>query len=448
MYKQPFSTTRALWLCLMLALLFPNLAHSNERGEMYYLKVTPTAKDWTYATNEEIVFHVEAKKFGQPISALQVRYEIGQELMTPSQKGEVQLTNGTATIKGFKAKKPGFYTCRIFTTIDGKEKTVYATAGVAPEKIKAVTKMPKDFDAFWQKAREEQLDIPLEPIITLQAEECTSDYDVYHVSFQNMKKGNSWRGVSRVYGMLSVPKKAGQYPAVLEVPGAGVRAYHANSNAKRGAIFLTIGIHGIPVNVRDDAFYKGLATGALSGYFNYQLESKDDYYYKRVYLGCVRAIDFIEQLPKYNGEDLLVTGGSQGGALSIVTAGLDQRVKYLAPLFPALCDMAAYTKGQTGGWPHMFRDFDASVKPNWVENIAYFDVVNFARKLTAKGFYSWGFNDNVCPPTSMYAAYNEITAPKELTLFQDTGHWTYAEQAAMRYNWIFEQFKNAHQGSK
>ena len=58
----------------------------------------------------------------------------------------------------------------------------------------------------------------------------------------------------------------------------------------------------------------------------------------------------------------------------------------------------------------------------------YYDVVNFARRVTAPGLYSWGFNDETCPPTSMYAAYNVITAPKRLMLAYDTGHRTTQEQ--------------------
>jgi cephalosporin-C deacetylase len=55
------------------------------------------------------------------------------------------------------------------------------------------------------------------------------------------------------------------------------------------------------------------------------------------------------------------------------------------------------------------------------------------------GWYSWGFNDNVCPPTSMYAAYNVIKAPKELHLFQETHHWTFPEQREQAWNWLYEK---------
>ena len=98
-------------------------------------------------------------------------------------------------------------------------------------------------------------------------------------------------------------------------------------------ITLEIGIHGIPVNL-DNQVYENLGSGALSAYWTIRMNNRDTYYYKRVYLGCVRAVDFIFSLPEFNGTDIAVTGGSQGGALTIVTAGLDKRIKYLAAHLP------------------------------------------------------------------------------------------------------------------
>ena len=71
----------------------------------------------------------------------------------------------------------------------------------------------------------------------------------------------------------------------------------------------------------------------------------------------------------------------------------------------------------------------------------YYDVVNFAKALTVPGWYTWGFNDETCPPTSMHAAYNAITAPKEMALYPETGHWFYPEQRARMNAWLLDQLK-------
>ncbi len=260
--------------------------------------------------------------------------------------------------------------------------------------------------------------------------------DVYHVSMLNA-------GRSRVFGLLALPKAAGKYPAILGVPGAGVHKIGPMIElAEKGAITLAIDIHGIPLTLDPDV-YAALANGALNGYWTYNLDSRERYYYRRVYLGCVRANDYLTSLPEWNGRDLAVTGGSQGGALSIVTAGLDPRVKALAASYPALSDMAGYTEGRAGGWPHVFRAAGEGSHrtPEKLAAAAYYDVVNFARRLKAPGMYSWGYNDQTCPPTSMYAAYNVIRAPKQLVLALETGHGRVPEQTDVINGWLQEFIK-------
>ena len=109
-------------------------------------------------------------------------------------------------------------------------------------------------------------------------------------------------------------------------------------------------------------------------------------------------------------------------------------MKYLAAFYPALCDLTGYYSNRVGGWPHMFRDLKASKEK--LETAKYYDVVNFAKNVKVPGFYSWGFNDVVCPPTSTYSAYNSITAPKELFISQETGHWSYPELAEKSKQWL------------
>ena len=203
-------------------------------------------------------------------------------------------------------------------------------------------------------------------------------------------------------------------------------------------ITLQIGIHGIPV-IQPQEVYDSLGRGGLNGYPTFGLDSRERYYYRRVYAGTLRANDFLTSLPEWDGRNLGVTGGSQGGALAIVTAGLDRRVTRLAAYYPALSDLTGYLNGRAGGWPHMFR---ATEGPNVHRDEAkiatrrYYDVVNFARRVTATGLYSWGYNDETCPPTSMYAAYNVITASKRLMLAYDTGHRTTQEQVDEVNDWL------------
>ena len=399
--------------------------------------VAPDHTDWTYTPGEKVKFNITVLQNGNAVKNAIVKYETGPEKMDPEKKDSLVLANGTFTVDGGTMKSPGFLRCIATAFVNDKTYRGLGTAAFSPLKIEPAITNPSDFNNFWEQAKADLAKIPLDARVTLMPERCTENVNVYHVNLQNFKLG------TRLYGILCVPKKEGKYPAFLQVPGAGARPYNGDiANAEKGFITFQIGIHGIPVNM-DVSVYNNLMAGALAGYWNYNLDDRDRYYYKRVYLGCVRANDFIVSLPQYDGTNLGVTGGSQGGALSIVTAALDPRVKYLASFYPALADLTGYLKGRAGGWPHLFNKDNLAFN-NTKEKIAtagYYDVVNFARLLKVPGMYSMGFNDETCPPTSMYAAYNVITSPKELFIVQETGHWTYPEQNEKLTNWLVGKLK-------
>lgn len=423
-------------LFVILLLIQLQALNAQPRQEIVKINIAPDHDDWIYEVGEQARFNVSVFKYGNLLTNLEIRYEIRPEKMDPVKEETMMLKRSETMIKAGTMETPGFLRCWVRVTVDGKEYSNMATAAFSPEKIEPTATLPKDFKSFWEQAIEENNEIPMDVKMTLLPERCTEKVDVYHVSLQNYKKG------SRIYGILCKPKKVGAYPVVLEVPGAGVRPYYGRVGlAEEGVISFQIGIHGIPVTL-EPYIYNNLRYGALDGYWNANLDDKDKYYYKRVYLGCVRAVDFVTSLPEYDGYNLAVTGGSQGGALSIITAGLDKRIKFLAANYPALSDLSGYLDGRAGGWPHMFHPNDSSNYTDAkIETAMYYDVVNFARQVTQKGWYSWGFNDTVCPPTSMYSAYNVVTGIKELHLFQDTGHWTYPEQNTMKKRWLLDQLK-------
>ncbi len=395
--------------------------------------VTPDNENWQYAEGRKVRFTVQVLHHYQGLKGIFAHYEVGPEKMEPVLRDSVLLDGEPFTVDAGTLKSPGFLRCVVTVGFEGRRYRGLATAGFSPEKITPTVDYPSDFLSYWQTAKAELAKVPVNARMTLMPEKCTEDVNVYHVSLQNF-------GNSRLYGILAVPRKEGRFPAVLEVPGAGVRAYNPDITlAARGFITFVVGIHGIPVTM-DPGIYIDLGSGALREYWTFNMDNRDRYYYKRVYLGCVRANDFITSLPQFDGTNLAVTGGSQGGALSIITASLDKRVKFLGAYYPALCDVTGYLYGRAGGWPHFF-DRNNSVYHNIrekLETIRYYDVVNFARNLDVPGFYSWGFNDETCPPTSMFAAYNQIVAPKKLFLVHETGHWTYPEQGNRLTEWITE----------
>jgi cephalosporin-C deacetylase len=417
----------------------PVPAHAVGRLATVQVRVAPDHRDWTYQPGENVKFTVTVTADNEPLEGATVTYKVGPEMLPMQEKTATAAADGTVVIDGGTLKVPGFIRCIVTAEFGGKTYRGLATAAFSPEKIQPTQTEPADFDAFWDAGKAELAKVPLEPDITLMPEACTPAVNVYHVSFRTI--GSSGQYVSRIYGILCEPKAPGKYPAVLRVPGAGVRPYSGSKDlAARGVITLDIGIHGIPVNLAP-GLYDQLRTGALNGYHLYNLDNKDLYYYRRVYLSCIRANDFLVSREMYDGQNLVVTGGSQGGQLTIVTTALDSRVKGLAPQFPAYCDVTGYLHGRAGGWPHMFRP-DAKTGENFhatpakIATTSYYDVVNFAKRVKVPGHYTWGYNDEVCPPTSMYAAVNQITAPKELVLALEANHPIIPEQTEAVAKWI------------
>ena len=424
---------------LLLLFLLPATLLAQPVERLVKVVVAPDRANWTYKTGEPVRFIINVLQHGNPVPNASVRYEIGPEQMPATKTETVAITTGQLTVDGGTMQTPGFLRCVAKVQLDGKEYRGLGTAGFSPADIKPTVENPADFQAFWDAGKAELAKIPLDARMTLMPERCTEKVNVYHVNLQNW----AYNSNSRLYGILCVPKAAGKFPALLQVPGAGVRPYGGDiANAEQGVVTFQIGIHGVPVNM-DPAVYVNLSAGPLAGYPMFNLDDRDRYYYKRVYLGCVRAVDFLASLPQVDANRMAVTGGSQGGALSIVTAALDSRIKQLGVYYPALSDVTGHLSGRAGGWPHMFTGGNNTWtnKAEKIKTTGYYDVVNFARRVQVPGRYAWGFNDETCPPTSMYASYNQIVAPKTLELFLDTGHWTYPEETERMNAWLLEQLK-------
>lgn len=422
---------KVLITLLTFVLVLPTSAQI--RGNNITVTVTPDHKDWNYQVGEKANFVVNVLRSGTLIDNATIDFEAGPEMYPDVKKQGVVLKDGSMKWTG-AMKTPGFYRLRVVAHIDGKDYTGACTAAFSPEKLLPATQCPADFDLFWKKALDEARANDLDPHRELLPDRCTKDVNVYEVSFVNNHPG------SRIYGILCVPVKEGKYPALLRVPGAGVRPYSGDVwTASQGAITLEIGVHGIPVTMKQSV-YTDLNQGALNGYWESNLDQPEKNYYRRVVTGAVRAVDMIASLPEWNGHDVGVTGSSQGGFLSLAVAALDKRITFFAPVHDAMCDYESALKGVACGWPHYFYGVN-NPDMKKVEGARYYDGVNFARRITCPGWFSFGYNDDVVPPTAAYATYNVVTAPKTLSIYQMTAHFWFQEQWDEWENWLLKQMK-------
>ena len=436
--NRTFRYTRLSHLSLLLLLSLFSLtslrSFAQPQERLYHISVYPQSGEWTAKEGDKVKFNVVLTRCNMPTGDFEVTYDISEDMMKAHKTGKLRLKNGVGTIDAGTMNKPGFLRCCVYWKNNGHDYKGIGTVGFSPEKLQPVTQQPADFHEFWEKNITAARKWDLTPTMQLMPEKCTPNVNVYHVSWAN----NDWG--SRMYGTLSMPKAPGKYPAILKLPGAGVRAYHGEtSRAEKGFIILEVGIHGIPVNMPADV-YHNLYQGALKGYHSFNIDDRDRFYYKRVITGCVRAIDFIETLPEYNG-NLAAFGGSQGGGLSIIMAGIDPRVKGLVSYYPAMSDMAGYTAKRAGGWPHTMKN-EKFHTPEIIKTLSYFDAASFARDIKVPGHYIFGYNDMVCPPTPTYSVYNVIDAPKELDIAETSEHYAYIEGSTACWKWVMNFLRN------
>ena len=418
---------------LLIALMAFLPLQAQIRGNNIVVTVEPDHQDWKYNVGETAKFVVEVRRSGTLIEGVSIDYSAGPE-MYQNEKKSLTLKDGSLKLQG-KMSSPGFYRVDVTAHVDGKDYKGACAAAFSPEQLQPSTIMPGDFEAFWQQAIADARKTDLDPTKRLLPERCTKDVNVYEVSFNNARWG------SRTYGILSVPVKEGKYPALLRVPGAGVRPYGGDIyTASQGAVTLEIGIHGVPVTM-EQKVYTNLNEGALNGYWEFGMDNRDKSYYKHVIVGCIRALDYIEQYTPWNGKECGVTGSSQGGFLSLVTAGLDKRITCYAPVHAALCDHTASLKGVACGWPHYFYWNKGKGMEKQIECSRYYDGVNFARLINGqqKGWFSFGYCDDVVPPTTAWVTYNIVKGPKEISPYQMTWHFWYQEQWDEWEQWLLTQ---------
>lgn len=435
---------KTIFLLLAFILAMNMSGVQNIKAENYpyksdYLWLTvPDHADWLYQTGENAKVEVSFCKYGIPRDG-ELKYSIGNDMLQPDKHGSVKLKNGRAVINMGTKKTPGFRDMKLSVSLDGKTYEHHIKVGFSVDKIKPYTQEPQDFRSFWQKNVEELKQVPMSYTKELYKDYCTDKIDCYLVKLQIDKMGHS------MYGFLFYPKNAqpGKHPVVLCPPGAGIKTIKDPMRnkyyAENGFVRFEVEIHGLDPRISSETF--GEISRAFNdrngGYLANGLENKDIYYMKHVYVGLVRCIDFLTSLPEWDSKNVAVQGGSQGGALAIIAAGLDSRVTQCVANHPALSDMAGYAaKGGTGGYPHFCRQPQILSNKDCLNTLAYFDVVNFARYVKAPTYLTWGYNDVTCPPTTSYAVWNTLKCTKESLLTPINEHWTTAETNRGQMEWI------------
>ncbi len=374
----------------------------------FKLEVLADRDEAIYKKGEKITFKVRLLDQGQPVAGKELTYSIKGD-GDLRQNGKLTSAAEPVTIET-KLDLPGFVLCRVEgKTDDGKATVGLGGAGVDPLEIKPGEPVPDDFDAFWDQAKAELAQVPMQAKLTpveIKDKNLQGRVECFDVQID-------CAGGKPVSGYLALPKGAAakSLPIVISYHGAGVRSSgQPLGRAAKGQLALDINAHGIE-NGKPEDFYKGLADGALKDYRTRDSDDPQKIYFRGMFLRVLRSLEYMKSRPEWDGKILVVTGTSQGGGQSLVAAGLDPQITMCAAFVPAICYHVGILHGQESGWPRFIK-LNKEGKPEnpaVVKTVPYYDAANFASRIkTAECFLSTGFIDTTCAPTSVYVAFNNI----------------------------------------
>jgi cephalosporin-C deacetylase len=384
--------------------------------------VKPDHENGIYGPNEKVTWTVDftGDRTGLPALA----YVVKEDGQVEVGKGTVDVSAGPMTITASRST-PGILVAQIYPAAKTSGYSVAAGGAViAPDQISLSTPVPADFDAFWQSKLKELAAVPVNPVVApedISSIKYTGSIDFYKVMLDNING-------THVYGQMARPKAGKKFPAMLIVQSAGVYPLDKTpviASAKAGWLVLNIIAHDLPIDEPPD-FYNKLKATTLKDYQFIGCDDRDKAYFLRMFLSCVRAVDYLTSRPDWDGKILLVTGGSQGGFQSFATAALCPQITDVAVSVPAGCDLLGPLANppRAFGWPYwssswMPKELD---KKKIEETAGYYDGINFAARIHCPTLACVGLIDDTARPTGVIAAYNAIKAPKELLILPLSDH--------------------------
>lgn len=343
-------------------------------------------------------------------------YAIKRGGATPAGQGTVFFNNGGATLAA-SLKEPGALLAEVTAkTADGKDLKALGGAVVSPEKIKPSAPCPADFDAFWKAKLGELAAVPPHPVLA-PATSGKSGVQYWQLTLDNI------RG-TKIRGHLARPAQGQKFPAILFVQYAGVYPLPKNSAvgaASEGWLALNISAHDLPLE-EPQAFYDQQNNGPLKNYTAIGNDDREKSYFLRMFLACHRAVEYLAQRPDWNGKTLVVSGTSQGGLQTFVTAGLNHKVTALLAMVPAGCDNTGALAGRRPGWPYWMSSAAGKDQQKALETSKYFDGVNFAARVKCPALVGIGLIDTTSPPEGVWSAVNLMQGPKEVVALPLAAH--------------------------
>jgi cephalosporin-C deacetylase len=281
-----------------------------------------------------------------------------------------------------------------------------------------------DFDAFWQSTLQQTRQFPLNAQFT-PVDFGLQTLEAFDVVFNGF-------GGQPVRGWLLLPRvRSEPLPAIVEYIGyGGGRGFPTDWLfwPSLGYAFLVMDTRGqgsawrhgdtpdLPIDGANPSFPGFMTQGILD---------PRTYYYRRLYSDAVRAVETIRIHPEIDATRVAVTGGSQGGGLALAVSGLAPEVKAVMPDVPFLCHFRRATEITDADPYHEIVRY-CKVQRDKAERVfhtlSYFDGLNFAARAWAPALFSVALMDNICPPSTVFAAYNHYAGMKDIRIYTYNNH--------------------------
>ncbi|MBC2605008.1 acetylxylan esterase [Pelagicoccus albus] len=283
---------------------------------------------------------------------------------------------------------------------------------------------PADFDDYWQKALAELNQVKPEYTLTPSSKIVASYAECFDLVFKGV-------GGADIYAQYLRPKGAENAPILLQFHGYSANAgdwYEKLGYVAEGFCVASMDCRGQGGLSTDPG---GVSGTTLNGHIVRGLEDPDPkkLLFRSIFLDTVQLARTIISFEETDENRLAVTGGSQGGALTLACAALEPRVKYAAAMFPFLCDYQrvwemdlAKKAYEELSYYLRRRDPQHENVQAMFEKLGYIDIQHLAPRIQATTLFGTGLMDDVCPPSTQFAAYNRISAPKSMEIFPDFGH--------------------------
>src|SRR4051812_15110274 len=290
---------------------------------------------------------------------------------------------------------------------------------------------PADFDAYWAAALRELDATDPQPQLRPNSTVVARDIECFDLWFTGV-------GGARIYAKYLRPKTIfpatpQKCPAVLQFHG-----YSGHSGdwfdklgwPAAGFCFAAMDCRGQGGRSEDNSSVKGTTQ---RGHIVRGLDDPDPrrLAFRQIFLDTAQLARVVMNFPEVDPGRVGCCGNSQGGALSLVCAALEPRIKRTAPVYPFLCDYQRVWEMDQAKDAYeelrlFFRVFDPRHEraAEVFQKLGYIDVQHLAPRIKAETLMFPGLMDTVCPASSQFAAYNKITAKKDVVIYPDFVHET------------------------